>query len=105
SSRRRHTRCYRDWSSDVCSSDLTIVSLRHVLPGMESADQPAEEMSERHDCGKNLAEKSECSFSPSHSFCRCTTFWRHNPQISPRSEERRVGKEGRHRAWTRDGMR
>src|SRR6266542_4419399 len=24
SSRRRHTRCYRDWSSDVCSSDLTI---------------------------------------------------------------------------------
>src|SRR5207245_8799391 len=20
--RRRHTRCYRDWSSDVCSSDL-----------------------------------------------------------------------------------
>src|SRR5207245_8713589 len=22
SSRRRHTRCYRDWSSDVCSYDL-----------------------------------------------------------------------------------
>src|SRR5207245_8314474 len=22
SSRRRHTMCYRDWSSDVCSSDL-----------------------------------------------------------------------------------
>src|SRR6266542_4841739 len=26
SSRRRHTRCYRDWSSDVCSSDLERVS-------------------------------------------------------------------------------
>src|SRR2546422_3830953 len=27
SSRRRHTRCSRDWSSDVCSSDLpTVVS-------------------------------------------------------------------------------
>src|SRR5207245_11649309 len=25
SSRRRHTRCYRDWSSDVCSSDLSAV--------------------------------------------------------------------------------
>src|SRR5207245_7324858 len=25
SSRRRHTRCYRDWSSDVCSSDLGLV--------------------------------------------------------------------------------
>src|SRR5207245_6502636 len=25
SGRRRHTRCYRDWSSDVCSSDLGLV--------------------------------------------------------------------------------
>src|SRR5207245_4234499 len=31
SSRRRHTRCYRDWSSDVCSSDLTrAVAVWHV---------------------------------------------------------------------------
>src|SRR6266436_5047678 len=27
SSRRRHTRCSRDWSSDVCSSDLTITAV------------------------------------------------------------------------------
>src|SRR5687768_17681340 len=26
SSRRRHTRCSRDWSSDVCSSDLEFVA-------------------------------------------------------------------------------
>src|SRR2546429_3735127 len=26
SSRRRHTRCSRDWSSDVCSSDLRALS-------------------------------------------------------------------------------
>src|SRR2546429_6039247 len=26
SSRRRHTRCSRDWSSDVCSSDLSTAS-------------------------------------------------------------------------------
>ena len=25
SSRRRHTRCSRDWSSDVCSSDLWLI--------------------------------------------------------------------------------
>src|SRR2546422_7863716 len=31
SSRRRHTRCSRDWSSDVCSSDLAIAC--HLLPG------------------------------------------------------------------------
>src|SRR2546422_6052259 len=27
SSRRRHTRCSRDWSSDVCSSDLKILGV------------------------------------------------------------------------------
>src|SRR5207245_5512916 len=27
SSRIRHTRCYRDWSSDVCSSDLFVDDL------------------------------------------------------------------------------
>src|SRR2546429_10001099 len=27
SSRRRHTRCSRDWSSDVCSSDLRVAHL------------------------------------------------------------------------------
>src|SRR2546429_4642434 len=27
SSRRRHTRCSRDWSSDVCSSDLVIQAI------------------------------------------------------------------------------
>ena len=29
-----------------------------------------------------LAEKSESSSSPSHSFCRCTTFWRSTPDDS-----------------------
>ena len=28
SSRRRHTRCSRDWSSDVCSSDLKQIATR-----------------------------------------------------------------------------
>src|SRR5437870_13917949 len=40
SSRRRHTRWPRDWSSDVCSSDLnfrrsTAVDLRKLLPGIK----------------------------------------------------------------------
>src|SRR6266498_2970273 len=30
SSRRRHTRCGRDWSSDVCSSDLDLLELRGI---------------------------------------------------------------------------
>src|SRR5256884_2734000 len=32
SSRRRHTRCSRDWSSDVCSSDLTIADVAVLYP-------------------------------------------------------------------------
>src|SRR3712207_9096438 len=36
SSRRRHTRYWRDWSSDVCSSDLagTVVSQRFQSPSL-----------------------------------------------------------------------
>src|SRR6266498_2415308 len=43
SSRRRHTRCGRDWSSDVCSSDLAEprVRLRQIYRRPES----------RHDSG------------------------------------------------------
>src|SRR5215212_10985549 len=33
SSRRRHTRCLSDWSSDVCSSDLTVSGLLVGLAG------------------------------------------------------------------------
>src|ERR1039458_9728267 len=41
SSRRRHTRCLSDWSSDVCSSDLIVgcvetISERHLLPVLEA---------------------------------------------------------------------
>src|SRR3712207_7687924 len=31
SSRRRHTRYWRDWSSDVCSSDLTVPPIEEYL--------------------------------------------------------------------------
>src|SRR5437868_8402818 len=44
SSRRRHTRSKRDWSSDVCSSDLAIVIgggniFRGVAPGAQGMDR------------------------------------------------------------------
>src|SRR2546429_6287951 len=32
SSRRRHTRCSRDWSSDVCSSDLSTSRPKPAVP-------------------------------------------------------------------------
>src|SRR2546429_6953859 len=36
SSRRRHTRCSRDWSSDVCSSDLPQQTFHGMLPPEQS---------------------------------------------------------------------
>src|SRR5699024_12192622 len=38
SSRRRHTRSKRDWSSDVCSSDLTSRAVSSAPPLPDSAD-------------------------------------------------------------------
>src|SRR5215510_11408468 len=38
SSRRRHTRWPRDWSSDVCSSDLLLE--RHPYPGKQPREDP-----------------------------------------------------------------
>src|SRR2546429_5405559 len=41
SSRRRHTRCSRDWSSDVCSSDLWHVHEGRKLTGPQLARMEA----------------------------------------------------------------
>jgi len=47
-----------------------------VLAGAKRADDPPGEMPERHNHGKNTIGTIEFSFALSHSFCRCTTFWR-----------------------------
>src|SRR5207245_6093146 len=69
SSRRRHTRCYRDWSSDVCSSDLQWPRVRRRRLGPQAAHQEAIAPSDDDRAKKNDNTK--------------------------RSEERRVGKEYR----------
>src|SRR2546429_7295173 len=87
SSRRRHTRCSRDWSSDVCSSDL----IKSVVPHQRTA---------RHDAKVILTNRR-----PSQSLAICkpiTGIQRVVAKIvehTPRSEERRVGKECRSR-WS-----
>src|SRR6266542_2712825 len=67
SSRRRHTRCYRDWSSDVCSSDLfpvdgedlgTAVAHRaceHVVEQIELAVTPHERCGQRPELAPTVA--------------------------------------------------
>src|SRR5207248_4099775 len=95
SSRRRHTRSYGDWSSDVCSSDLQ-------LPGLDSnQDKENQNVSPgfaafvRHHPGTfaPLDLRHERIPSPSAEIRYCPPQWL---QIG-RSEERRVGKECRSR--------
>src|SRR5699024_12116763 len=93
SSRRRHTRSKRDWSSDVCSSDLTAQTIKshHNVGGLPEDIQfqliePLNKLfkDEVRLLGEKLGMPHEL-------------VWR-QPFPGPglgRSEERRVGKESR----------
>src|SRR2546430_12481385 len=98
SSRRRHTRLQDDWSSDVCSSDLTAISWlpsdavegMPTLPfelGVVRYDEPPPDRLEDGDLERLRAEN------------RFREANRLAAWIDVRSEERRVGKECRSR-WS-----
>src|SRR5699024_11229379 len=53
SSRRRHTRSKRDWSSDVCSSDLAETSQQHGRSQHQGQDCPQR----RRHCGAGRSEE------------------------------------------------
>src|SRR5256885_4582237 len=88
SSRRRHTRLQGDWSSDVCSSDLTSLRLNGFAP--LAAIFSAIFLRSRPR-GDTLAPLSTPFFGVVILAFRFTTLFR--------SEERRVGKECRSR-WS-----
>src|SRR3712207_8114943 len=90
SSRRRHTRYWRDWSSDVCSSDLSQDGSGQDLEGWISAS------SIRPNSLPSGFTLSTFSNSRLASSLISTAFpsW-----LVYRSEERRVGKECRSR-WS-----
>src|SRR5207245_3725935 len=86
-SRRRHTRCYRDWSSDVCSSDLAGGTDGFFNPGEEerivrflSRTQTPDAMQKRFSPALDLTRDERRSANRGES-------------PKNRSEERRVGKE------------
>src|SRR5699024_11751635 len=83
SSRRRHTRSKRDWSSDVCSSDLAlkaqaVAARNYALRCMSTRSSNAYHMVD------TASDQVFRGYEGSSS-------------IIQRSEERRVGKESRYR--------
>src|SRR5258705_222217 len=92
SSRRRHTRCLSDWSSDVCSSDLRAKRGCKSLTRSSTRPPPPTRAigTSRHDrrpSGVCLLRPDPFDDVELHSAAEC------------RSEERRVGKECRSR-WS-----
>src|SRR5207248_8426821 len=81
-SRRRHTISYGDWSSDVCSSDLDRPA-RGPRGGDDADDQRRLEALAQadHECGEHLTKVRSPLV---------------DVKLQSRSEERRVGEEGRH---------
>src|SRR3712207_8243845 len=91
SSRRRHTRYWRDWSSDVCSSDLAVhAKCQHAVE--DAAKLCA-------DLGHDVVEAAP-SVPPGYFTWFLTAFLAAVAQeFAIRSEERSVGKECRSR-WS-----
>src|SRR5207248_1562514 len=56
SSRRRHTRSYGDWSSDVCSSDLLDEKFQQIVLGIEQVMKEDEEAEQNLDLEEKLEE-------------------------------------------------
>src|SRR5262249_56653210 len=95
-SRRRHTRLVSDWSSDVCSSDLSSPALVAILTGL-----PAGLELDRDAIDADLKRRQEgYGRSPRQQIEQD----RVEVLAGLRSEERRVGKEGRSRWWPCDGI-
>src|SRR5699024_11261316 len=86
SSRRRHTRSKRDWSSDVCSSDLWLDNFTFI--------QGADTQFGLIDYIKNNWTDTGTWSTDLSILKDAINEWN---GLNPRSEERRVGKEGRAR--------
>src|SRR5207253_6913796 len=91
SSRRRHTRWPRDWSSDVCSSDLYHTPLVHP-----QLTQVVGDWNMQHDIFDDHVTRDLCAFAVCSPAAKTQiSEQKRLDRVLLRSEERRVGKEGR----------
>src|SRR3712207_7709899 len=91
SSRRRHTRYWRDWSSDVCSADLPVSAVRRSASAFAQASISTSPV--RASCATTGTRPRSSSFTWSIQDIGV----RECGSAEARSEERRVGKEWRSR--------
>src|SRR5207253_4601854 len=99
SSRRRHTRWPRDWSSDVCSSDLLGIVDRHELRRVQNREFTGGQ----GEIGRSLVLVDVGRLRGVAHVPRAEVEGPHAGEGRARverSEERRVGKECRSRWWT-----
>src|SRR5690606_40254191 len=96
SSRRRHTRFSRDWSSDVCSSDLVVTQTSWA----PKRKQPlrAVDLKEMRWVFRERGSATRSIFEDALTALGLDPATLDIVLELPRSEERRVGKEGRSRA-------
>src|SRR3712207_7478429 len=90
SSRRRHTRYWRDWSSDVCSSDLFKPKPKILIIGAGHVGSALYKISKTLDFYSIIVDDRD-EFANKQRFKDANEVYR--------SEERRVGKECRSR-WS-----
>src|SRR5699024_11985738 len=103
--RRRHTRSKRDWSSDVCSSDL-----RKSMRLQKNSSERVMNLEARYlivpPSLETAAEQIVAQITPTESKNVNPFSGKLQIIVEPRlerSEERRVGKESRSSRW-REGM-
>src|SRR5205814_5471757 len=97
-SRRRHTRCLSDWSSDVCSSDLTELLAETPVDQLQVMEKPTVIFRVNGNTWldaivRYLVRPREAGRIKT----RLIKKMLERLNAEPRSEERRVGKEGRSR--------
>src|SRR5207245_3508840 len=93
----RHTRCYRDWSSDVCSSDLHRASSEPVMAPEESSiaanGVDAKERGDYHHYYTDGAYQAPLVVPSGMAWTRVQDYRMPDASGVGRSEERRVGRE------------
>src|SRR5206468_8905899 len=93
-SRRRHTRSDRDWSSDVCSSDLVVNSMKTNRPvRVTETDTTLRVATNADEVVQELTRWALLDAGSQHKRLNEQAMLLDRTSAAARSEERRVGKQ------------